>query len=78
MHQSLRSDLCWGSSFFQLQVSKNNQPESSENKPPEPKGPRIYVTDEVGGDLSIIDVGTAKLLKTMHLGKRPRGIHLKS
>ena len=42
---------------------------------PESTGPRIYVTNEVSGDLSVIDVGTLKVIATVPLGKRPRGIH---
>ena len=51
-------------------------------KPPAPQevasessAPRIYVTDEVSGDLTVIDSGTRKVLATVPLGKRPRGIH---
>ena len=32
-------------------------------------------TNEVGGDLSIIDSGNYNVLATVPLGKRPRGIH---
>lgn len=37
--------------------------------------PRIYVTNEVSGDLTVIDSGTRKVIATIPLGKRPRGIH---
>ena len=37
--------------------------------------PRIYVTNEVSGDLSVIDSGTHRVMATVPLGKRPRGIH---
>src|ERR1700761_2454696 len=43
--------------------------------PAETSEPRIYVTNEVGGDLSIIDSGNYNVLATVPLGKRPRGIH---
>jgi YVTN family beta-propeller protein len=36
---------------------------------------RIYVTNEVSGDLTVIDSGTYKVIATIPLGKRPRGIH---
>ena len=39
------------------------------------KGPRIYVSDEVSGDLTVIDATTMKKLETLHIGTRPRGIH---
>jgi YVTN family beta-propeller protein len=41
----------------------------------ESSAPRIYVTNEVSGDLSVIDSGTRKVIATVPLGKRPRGIH---
>ncbi|HVV47175.1 MAG TPA: beta-propeller fold lactonase family protein [Bryobacteraceae bacterium] len=37
-------------------------------------GPRIYVSDEVSGGISIIDASTFTV-NTIHLGKRARGIH---
>ena len=43
--------------------------------PAETSAPRIYVTNEVGGDLTIIDSGNYNVLATIPLGKRPRGIH---
>ena len=41
----------------------------------ESNAPRVYVTDEVSGDLTVIDTGTSKAVATIKLGKRPRGIH---
>jgi YVTN family beta-propeller protein len=38
-------------------------------------GPRVYVTNEVSGDLTVIDSVTRKVIATVPLGKRPRGIH---
>src|SRR5690606_24726757 len=35
---------------------------------------RVYVTNEISGDLSIIDGGTHEVVTTAPLGKRPRGI----
>ncbi len=37
--------------------------------------PRIYVTNEISGDMTVIDSGTYKVIATIPLGKRPRGIH---
>ncbi len=42
---------------------------------PESTAARLYVTNEVSGDLTVIDSGTYKVLATIPLGKRPRGIH---
>ena len=41
----------------------------------ESSAPRIYVTNEVSGDLSVIDSGNFDVIGTIPLGKRPRGIH---
>ena len=34
----------------------------------------MYVTNEIGGDLTVIDGGTNQVVTTIPLGKRPRGI----
>ncbi len=39
-------------------------------------GPRLFVTNERSGDLSVIDLGSARVVATVRLGKRPRGIRL--
>src|SRR5450755_2393439 len=41
----------------------------------ESSAPRIYVDNEVSGDMTVIDSGTYKVIATIPLGKRPRGIH---
>jgi YVTN family beta-propeller protein len=43
--------------------------------PPKPTGYRVYVTNEVSGDLSVIDSEKMEVIATVPLGKRPRGIH---
>jgi len=43
--------------------------------PSETSAPRIYVTNEASGDLSVIDSGNLSVIATIPLGKRPRGIH---
>ena len=42
---------------------------------PDSSAPRIYVTNEVAGTMSVIDTGTRTAIATVPLGKRPRGIH---
>src|SRR5882762_8446862 len=37
--------------------------------------PRIYVTNEVSGDMTVIDSASYNVIATIPLGKRPRGIH---
>ena len=34
----------------------------------------LYVTNEVSGDLSVVDVANQKVIATIKLGKRPRGL----
>ena len=41
-----------------------------------PKGGAIYVTNEFSGDLSVIDGASQTVVKTVQLGKRPRGMAL--
>src|SRR4051812_28697187 len=41
-----------------------------------PPGPKLFVSNESGGDLSVIDVGTQQLVATVPVGKRPRGLRL--
>ncbi len=47
--------------------------ETAQQATPVP-GARIYVSDEVSGDLSIVDAKTFAVIN-VHLGKRARGIH---
>ena len=48
---------------------------TAEPNPADSQAPRLYVTNEVSGDLSIIDSASMKSIATVPLGKRPRGIH---
>src|SRR3954469_18219747 len=41
-----------------------------------PPGPKLFVSNESGGDLSVIDVATQQLVATVRVGKRPRGLRL--
>jgi len=49
--------------------------ESAQIQPRETGAGRIYVTNEVSGDLTVIDAGSLDTLSVVPLGKRPRGIH---
>ena len=40
------------------------------------KSYRVYVTNERSGDLTVIDGGDFKVIATIPVGKRPRGIHV--
>src|ERR1700678_2343574 len=39
-----------------------------------PKGPRVYVSNEASGDVTVVDVTSGKAIATLPVGKRPRGI----
>jgi YVTN family beta-propeller protein len=65
------------SSFFLVgcKSAKQPPPEPTTAQIPPSTGPRVYVTNEVSGDLTIIDAEARKAIATIPLGKRPRGIH---
>ncbi len=61
---------------FSLSCSPPAPVHQAEQKPVEESSAfRVYVTNEVSGDMTIIDSGTYKVIATVPLGKRPRGIH---
>ena len=47
----------------------------AKTEPPKPSGYRVYVTNEISGDLTVIDSAAMEVVATVPLGKRPRGIH---
>jgi YVTN family beta-propeller protein len=58
--------------------SRQPTPSQTETKaaaPQESNAPKLYVTNEVSGDMTIIDSGNYNVIATVPLGKRPRGIH---
>src|ERR1700754_1192073 len=62
---------------FCIGCSKRPTPaeKAAEKEPEESSAFRIYVTNEVSGDMTIIDSATYNVIATVPLGKRPRGIH---
>ncbi|HTE40463.1 MAG TPA: beta-propeller fold lactonase family protein [Steroidobacteraceae bacterium] len=40
----------------------------------QPSSYRVFVTNEMSGTLSVIDGGSQRVVATLHLGKRPRGL----
>jgi YVTN family beta-propeller protein len=43
---------------------------------PAPTAGRLFVTNETGGDISVVDVALRRVVATIPVGKRPRGIRL--
>src|SRR6188474_3164285 len=61
--------------------SREQQPAESTTPAPAPApappaAGRLFVTNENGGDISVIDVAAARVIATIPVGKRPRGIEL--
>src|SRR5437763_11632595 len=42
--------------------------------PSAPAGPRLYVTNEMGGDVAVVDPASRAVVSRIPVGKRPRGI----
>src|SRR5215510_3829222 len=61
-----------------------SEPPSAQPAAPVPVAPpaaigsagRLFVTNENGGDISVIDVASHRVTATIPIGKRPRGIRL--
>src|SRR5271168_3134444 len=49
--------------------------ETAKKAVPESTAFRIFVTNEVSGDMTVIDSATYNVIATVPLGKRPRGLH---
>jgi len=61
--------------------SEAPQPATAETPTPgaenaRPAGGRLFVTNEVSGDISVIDITAQKVITTIPVGKRPRGIRV--
>ncbi|MEZ5401948.1 MAG: beta-propeller fold lactonase family protein [Bryobacteraceae bacterium] len=62
-----------GAGLFAACSTPRNEEKKAEA--PKPRGDhRIYVTNEASGDLTVIDSASLEAIKTLPLGKRPRGI----
>src|SRR5579864_1783002 len=76
MHKTPCSLLALGACALVIGCSPSKQPAGSATESlAESSAPRIYVTNEVSGDLSVINSATRQVIATVPLGKRPRGIH---
>ena len=59
--------------------SSPTPPQESPAAPAAPAPPaagRIFVTNEASGDITVIDVAEQRVITTIAVGKRPRGIRL--
>ncbi len=71
-------NLFLAASVLAFNVSCSHPPQQSQQaeQPAQPSSPfRLYVTNEVSGDMTIIDPAAYRVVATVPLGKRPRGIH---
>ncbi len=70
---------CASLALWSLSCSKPTETtKSAETAQPvasQPGGYRIYSSNEISGDLTVIDSADYKVVATVPLGKRPRGIH---
>ena len=70
---------CMAALFLVSCSSEPQQPAQSSTSAPAPAPPaggRLFVTNEQGGDISVIDVAAQKVIATIPVGKRPRGIRV--
>ena len=75
MRSALSLTLMLGCTAFSIGCKTQKEPQSERRPPAISSAPKIYVTNEVSGDLTVIDSGNWNVIATVHLGKRPRGIH---
>src|SRR5437899_5641625 len=65
-----------------LAVACNRERTSSGGTPPgtptpsPANGPRLYVSDEPGGAIAIVDPEAGQVIERIPVGKRPRGLHV--
>src|SRR3984885_5367413 len=73
---SLKHLILTGAVIFLVAFLQPAPVDKAEQKPPaESTAFRIYVSNEVSGDMTMIDSATYNVIATVPLGKRPRGIH---
>ena len=52
------------------------QPPPQASATPASSGPRVYVSDETGTEVVVVDPVAGKVLQKIAIGKRPRGLSL--
>src|SRR5512132_2032874 len=66
--------LCAGCGGSQPPAATTTPAPAPAAAPAAPPAVGVYVTNETGGDMSVIDAATNAVVATIPLGKRPRGI----
>src|SRR6186997_2076245 len=67
---------CGGSTPPPPSSSSATTPAPAPPKPTLPSGPLLYVSDETGGIVVVIDPAAGQVVDRIAVGKRPRGIRL--
>src|SRR5688572_26455834 len=52
----------------------NATPAAPSGPPAAAKGPKLFVSNEIDGTVSVIDTATLQVMQSIAVGKRPRGI----
>ena len=73
-----RSARCWRFRRVRARPRRRQprRPPRHHAPAPKPAGPLLYVSDETGGAVVVIDVASAQVVERITVGKRPRGIRL--
>src|SRR5262245_52852231 len=57
-------------------AQSTSTPPASEPKPAPAPGVRVYISDETGGSVVVVDPDSGQVVERISVGKRPRGIRL--
>lgn len=60
--------------FALTACSRESAPSEQARQAAQPTGPRVYVSNEMSGTVSVVDPAAQKVVATITVGKRPRGI----
>ena len=70
------SASCNGSACAAADCRPSGPDRRAAGAPVNPNGPRIYVSDETGRDVVVIDPDAGQVVGRIEVGKRPRGLRL--
>ena len=54
----------------------SSAPAATPGSAPAPSGPRLYVSNETGGDVAVVDIASRTVTSRIQVGKRPRGVRV--